>query len=59
MTGDLGEADYLEIMWDKEQKFWVPDVYIRQLREMKVLSLFQEMISVRLFRNHTIRVSIG
>jgi hypothetical protein len=26
---------------------------------MKVLSLFQEMTSIRLYRNNTLRVSIG
>ncbi|KAE8738203.1 hypothetical protein FOCC_FOCC016332 [Frankliniella occidentalis] len=39
----------VELTWTQQQpKFWVPDLYIRQLREMKVLSLFQEMTSVRL-----------
>lgn len=52
-------SDHLELTWEKEPKFWIPDVYIRQLREMKILSLFQEMASVRLYRNHTVRLSIG
>uniref|UniRef100_A0A1B6E4Y7 Neurotransmitter-gated ion-channel ligand-binding domain-containing protein n=1 Tax=Clastoptera arizonana TaxID=38151 RepID=A0A1B6E4Y7_9HEMI len=56
---DTGHLDHLELTWEKEQQFWVPDLYIRQLREMKVLSLFQEMTSVRLYKNHTMRVSIG
>ncbi|XP_024081563.1 glycine receptor subunit alpha-2-like isoform X2 [Cimex lectularius] len=59
ITEDLLDLDHLELTWEKEQKFWVPDLYIRQLRDMKVLSLFQEMTSVRLYRNHTMRVSIG
>ncbi|KAK3930956.1 Gamma-aminobutyric acid receptor subunit beta [Frankliniella fusca] len=50
----------VELTWTQQQpKFWVPDLYIRQLREMKVLSLFQEMTSVRLYSNSTMRVSIG
>ncbi|KAL1140611.1 hypothetical protein AAG570_000541, partial [Ranatra chinensis] len=59
ITADLDDSEHLELTWEKDQKFWVPDVYIRQLREMKVLSLFQEMTSVRLYRNHTMRISIG
>lgn len=38
---------------------WVPDLYIRQLREMRVLSLFEEISSLRLYRNSTISLSIG
>ncbi|KAK6625241.1 hypothetical protein RUM43_005535 [Polyplax serrata] len=55
----LGEFDYAELTWQQRDRFWVPDLYIRQLREMKVLLLFQEMTSVRLYRNSTMRVSIG
>ena len=51
--------DVIELTWQEQQKFWVPDLYIRQLREMKVLSLFQEMASVRLYKNQTMRISIG
>ncbi|RZF44395.1 hypothetical protein LSTR_LSTR010024 [Laodelphax striatellus] len=53
------ETDHIELTWKKDQSFWVPDLYIRQLREMRVLSLFQDMASIRLYRNHTMRVSIG
>ncbi|KAF6206473.1 hypothetical protein GE061_017706 [Apolygus lucorum] len=60
ITEELADTeDHLELTWDKEQKFWIPDLYIRQLRDMKVLSLFQEMTSVRIYRNQTMRVSIG
>jgi hypothetical protein len=51
--------DYVEITWEDRHSFWIPDLYIRQLRDMKVLSLFQEMTSIRLYRNNTFRVSIG
>lgn len=37
----------------------VPDLYIRQLREMKVLTLFEEISSLRLYQNSTITLSIG
>lgn len=55
----LGDFDHVELTWQQRDRFWVPDLYIRQLREMKVLLLFQEMTSVRLYRNSTMRVSIG
>lgn len=38
---------------------WVPDLYIRQLREMRVLTLFEEISSLRLYPNSTISLSIG
>ncbi|XP_049789238.1 glycine receptor subunit alpha-4-like [Schistocerca nitens] len=53
------DVNHVELTWKHRERFWVPDLYIRQLREMKVLSLFQEMTSLRLFRNHTMRISIG
>lgn len=56
MTSD---RDSVELTWQQRDRFWVPDLYIRQLREMKVLLLFQEMTSVRLYKNSTMRVSIG
>ncbi|XP_046681545.1 glycine receptor subunit beta-type 4-like [Homalodisca vitripennis] len=59
MADNLSGVDHLELTWGKENDFWVPDLYIRQLREMKVLSLFQDMTSVRLYRNQTMRVSMG
>ncbi|XP_066908101.1 glycine receptor subunit alpha-4 isoform X2 [Halyomorpha halys] len=53
------ESDHIELNWDKDQKIWVPDLYIRQLRDMKILTLFQEMTFVRLYQNRTLRVSMG
>lgn len=55
----LGNASQVELTWDKDPKFWIPDLYIRQLREMKVLTLFQEIASIRLYNNSTLRISIG
>lgn len=37
----------------------VPDLYIRQLREMKVLTLFEEISSLRLYKNSTMVLSVG
>ena len=51
--------EYVEITLEDSKNFWIPDLYIRQLRDIKVLSLFQEMTSIRLYRNNTLRVSIG
>jgi hypothetical protein len=51
--------EYVEITWEDRRHIWIPDLYIRQLRDIKVLSLFQEMTSIRLYRNNTLRVSIG
>jgi hypothetical protein len=51
--------EYVEITWEDGKNIWIPDLYIRQLRDIKVLSLFQEMTSIRLYRNNTLRVSIG
>lgn len=53
------KLDQIELTWDQKHKFWIPDLYIRQLREMKVLSIFQEMAAIRLYNNNTIRISIG
>lgn len=39
--------------------FQVPDLYIRQLREMKVLKLFEEISSLRLYKNSTVVFSLG
>ncbi|XP_025207706.1 glycine receptor subunit alpha-3-like isoform X3 [Melanaphis sacchari] len=55
----LGNASQVELTWDKDPKFWIPDLYIRQLREMKVLTLFQDLASIRLYDNSTLRISIG
>lgn len=37
----------------------MPDLYIRQLREMKVLTLFEEISSLRLYKNSTVVFSLG
>lgn len=50
---------YVELKIDERHKIWVPDLYIRQLREMKVLSLFEEISSLRLYKNSTVALSIG
>lgn len=52
-------ADYLQLTSDERHLIWVPDLYIRQLREMRVLSLFEEISSLRLYGNSTISLSIG
>ncbi|GLH00247.1 Glutamate-gated chloride channel, partial [Gryllus bimaculatus] len=51
--------EHVEITWEHRHALWVPDLYIRQLREMKVLSLFEDMTSLRLYRNSTLRISFG
>ncbi|KAF4522028.1 hypothetical protein B566_EDAN010905 [Ephemera danica] len=51
--------EHVELTWDQRHRFWVPDLYIRQLRDMRLLQVFQEMASVRLYANSTFRVSIG
>ncbi|KAJ9595152.1 hypothetical protein L9F63_013560, partial [Diploptera punctata] len=56
---NVTKDDHVEITWEDKQRFWIPDLYIRQLREMKILTLFQEMTSIRLYRNSTLRVSMG
>jgi len=55
----LDNTSQVELTWDKDPKFWIPDLYIRQLREMKVLTLFQDIASIRLYSNSTLRISIG
>lgn len=37
----------------------MPDLYIRQIREMKVLTLFEEISSLRLYQNSTLVFSLG
>jgi hypothetical protein len=51
--------EQLELTWEQRHSFWVPDLYIRQLRDMRLMQVFQEMASVRLYANSTFRVSIG
>lgn len=56
---ELGDKNYIELTNAERHSIWVPDLYIRQLREMKVLTLFEEISSLRLYRNSTISLSIG
>lgn len=53
------EQNYIELKLEERHKIWVPDLYIRQLREMKVLTLFEETSSLRLYRNSTLVLSLG
>jgi hypothetical protein len=55
----LGTKNYIELTTEERHAIWVPDLYIRQLREMKVLTLFEEISSLRLYENSTISLSIG
>ncbi|XP_037044124.1 glycine receptor subunit alpha-4-like isoform X2 [Bradysia coprophila] len=50
---------YIELKTEERHEIWVPDLYIRQLREMKVLKLFEEISSLRLYRNSTVVFSMG
>jgi hypothetical protein len=51
--------EHVELTWEQRDAFWVPDLYIRQLRDMRLLHVFTEMASVRIYANSTFRVSIG
>ncbi|XP_058829514.1 glycine receptor subunit alpha-2-like isoform X1 [Topomyia yanbarensis] len=50
---------YVELTPTERNMVWVPDLYIRQLREMKVMTLLEEMSSLRLYKNSTLSLSIG
>ncbi|XP_053674186.1 glycine receptor subunit alpha-2-like [Anopheles nili] len=52
-------GEYVELTKADRDMLWVPDLYIRQLREMKMLTLFEEISSLRLYENSTISLSIG
>ncbi|CRL03247.1 CLUMA_CG016439, isoform A [Clunio marinus] len=56
---DLGPKNYSELTMDQRNEIWVPDLYIRQLREMKILKVFEEISSLRIYENSTISLSIG
>lgn len=60
-NGDIDPAttNYIQLTTEERHTIWVPDLYIRQLREMRVLSLFEEISSLRLYLNSTISLSIG
>lgn len=53
------KRNYIQLTSEERHTIWVPDLYIRQLREMRVLSLFEEISSLRLYMNQTISLSIG
>lgn len=50
---------YIELTQLQREEIWVPDLYIRQLREMKILKVFEEISSLRIYENSTISLSIG
>lgn len=50
---------YVELTPSERDTVWVPDLYIRQLREMKVMTLLEEFSSLRLYKNSTLVLSIG
>jgi Neurotransmitter-gated ion-channel ligand binding domain len=50
---------YIELTLEQRNQIWTPDLYIRQLREMKILKLFEEISSLRIYENSTISLSIG
>jgi hypothetical protein len=55
-----GEKNYIELTLEQRHQIWIPDLYIRQLREMKILNgLFEEISSLRIYENSTISMSIG
>lgn len=56
---DLGPKHYIDLTMDQRNAIWVPDLYIRQLREMKILKVFEEISSLRIYENSTISLSIG
>ncbi|KAL7049363.1 hypothetical protein ACKWTF_003667 [Chironomus riparius] len=56
---ELGEKKYIELTIEQRNQIWTPDLYIRQLREMKILKLFEEISSLRIYENSTISLSIG
>lgn len=56
---DLGHKHYIELTMEQRNAVWVPDLYIRQLREMKILKVFEEISSLRIYENSTISLSIG
>ncbi|XP_072943372.1 gamma-aminobutyric acid receptor subunit pi-like isoform X9 [Epargyreus clarus] len=49
----------IDLPWEFRQLIWMPDLYIWQLQTMRILSVLQEMASLRLYSNHTVSVSIG
>jgi hypothetical protein len=56
---DTGEKGYIELTIEQRNQIWTPDLYIRQLREMKIFKLFEEISSLRIYENSTVSLSIG
>ncbi|XP_059614205.1 glycine receptor subunit alpha-2-like [Phlebotomus argentipes] len=56
---ELRTNGFLELTLEERNRIWIPDLYIRQLREMKLLRLFEEISSLRLYENSTINLRIG
>lgn len=50
---------HIDLPWDYRQLIWTPDLYIWQLQTMRILSVLQEMASLRLYENGTVSVNIG
>ncbi|CAG9585267.1 unnamed protein product [Danaus chrysippus] len=50
---------FIDLPWEFRQLIWTPDLYIWQLQTMRILSVLQEMASLRLYANRTVSVSIG
>ncbi|XP_026329629.1 gamma-aminobutyric acid receptor subunit delta-like isoform X2 [Hyposmocoma kahamanoa] len=50
---------FIDLPWEFRQLIWTPDLYIWQLQTMRILSVLQEMASLRLYSNGTVSVSIG
>lgn len=58
-SAHLGPKHYIEITMEKRKNIWLPDLYIRQLREMKILKVFEEISSLRIYENSTVVRSIA
>ncbi|KAJ2952969.1 hypothetical protein O0L34_g7344 [Tuta absoluta] len=52
-------VDHIDLPWEFRQLIWTPDLYIWQLQTMRILSVLQEMASLRLYKNGTVSVNIG
>ncbi|KAJ8725761.1 hypothetical protein PYW08_003944 [Mythimna loreyi] len=50
---------FIDLPWEFRALIWTPDLYIWQLQTMRILSVLQEMASLRLYANRTVAVSIG
>ncbi|VVC92637.1 unnamed protein product [Leptidea sinapis] len=50
---------YIDLPWEYGRLIWTPYLYIWQLQTMRILNVFQEMASLRLYANHTVSISAG